>query len=89
MNLLAWVVFGFFAGVVARWATPGKHPRGCIVAIAIGIAGAVVGGLIGQALFDRNVHWSFSPRPFLLAVVGAVCVLLVLRVLAGRHRREE
>jgi uncharacterized membrane protein YeaQ/YmgE (transglycosylase-associated protein family) len=86
MSLLAWIAFGLLAGAAARLVTPGKHPQGCLVTIAIGIAGAVVGGLIGVALFDQRVQWSFSLRPFLLAVAGAILVLLLLQALAGRRR---
>jgi uncharacterized membrane protein YeaQ/YmgE (transglycosylase-associated protein family) len=88
MNILAWILFGFLAGAVARLVTPGKHPRGCIVAIAVGVSGAVIGGLIGQALFEKHVRWSFSLGPFLLAVLGAVLVLLVLQALADRRHRD-
>ncbi len=86
MSILAWILFGLLAGAVAKLATPGKHPRGCIVTIAVGIAGAVVGGLAGNILFGQRVGWSFSLRPFLVAVVGAIIVLLVLQALEGRHR---
>ena len=87
MSLLAWVLFGLLAGAVAKFATPGNHPRGCIVTIAVGIAGAVVGGFAGLVLFGERVGWSFSLRPFLIAVLGAIVVLLLLQALEGRHRQ--
>ena len=89
MNILAWIVFGFLAGAVARLATPGKHPQGCIVAIAVGIAGAFIGGISGNLLFGTKVSWSFSLRPFLIAVVGAIVLLLILQALEGRHGRRR
>jgi len=89
LNILAWIVFGFLAGVIARWATPGKHPPGCIVAIAVGIAGAFIGGIAGNLLFGTKVSWSFSLRPFLVAVVGAIVLLLILQALEGRHGRRR
>ena len=85
MSLLAWVLFGLLAGAVAKLATPGKHPQGCIVTIAVGIAGAVVGGFAGIVLFGERVGWSFSLRPFLVAVLGAIVVLLLLQALEGRR----
>ena len=88
MSILAWVIFGFLAGAAAKLATPGEHPQGCIVTIAVGIAGAVVGGFAGYGLFGERVGWSFSLRPFLVAVVGAIVVLLVLQALEGRHRHR-
>jgi uncharacterized membrane protein YeaQ/YmgE (transglycosylase-associated protein family) len=89
VSILAWIAFGFLAGAVARWATPGKHPRGCIVTIAVGIAGAFIGGVAGNLLFGTRVSWSFSLRPFLVAVVGAIVLLLILQALEGRHERRR
>lgn len=89
MSILAWIAFGFLAGAVARWATPGKHPRGCIVTIAVGIAGAFIGGVAGNLLFGTRVSWSFSLRPFLVAVVGAIVLLLILQAFEGRHERRR
>ena len=86
MSLLAWILFGLLAGAVAKFATPGKHPQGCIVTIAVGIAGAVMGGFAGIVLFGERVGWSFSLKPFLVAVLGAVVVLLLLQAIEGRHR---
>ena len=88
MSILAWILFGLLAGAVAKLATPGKHPRGCIVTIAVGIAGAVLGGFAGNILFGQRIGWSFSLRPFLVAVVGAIVVLLVLQAVEG-HRRHR
>ncbi len=84
MNVLAWILFGFFAGALARLVTPGKHPHGCITTIAIGIAGAVLGGLGGSVIFDRRVSWHFGLRPFAVAVLGAVILLLFLQAVRGR-----
>ena len=86
MSLLAWVLFDLLAGAAAKLATPGKHPQGCLVTIAVGISGAVVGGFAGLVLFGDRVGWSFSLRPFLVAVLGAIVVLLLLQSLEGRHR---
>ncbi len=86
MSILAWVFFGLLAGAAAKLVTPGRHPQGCIVSIAVGIAGAVLGGFAGIVLFGERVGWSFSLRPFLIAVLGAIVVLLLLQALEGRHR---
>jgi uncharacterized membrane protein YeaQ/YmgE (transglycosylase-associated protein family) len=87
LSIIAWIVFGFLAGATARLATPGRHPRGCLVTVVVGIAGAVVGGLAGYALLGKRIGWSFSLRPFLVAVAGAIVVLLVLRAIEGRRER--
>jgi len=86
MSILAWVLFGFLAGAAAKIVTPGQHPQGCIVSIALGIAGAVMGGFAGIVLFGERVGWSFSLGPFLVAVAGTIVVLLLLQAIEGRRR---
>jgi uncharacterized membrane protein YeaQ/YmgE (transglycosylase-associated protein family) len=88
VSILAWIVFGFLAGAAAKLATPGRHPRGCLVTIVVGIAGAFVGGLLGNLVFAEKIGWSFSLRPFLVAVAGAIVVLLILQAVEGRGRGE-
>ncbi len=85
MSVLAWIVFGFLAGALARLVTPGRHPHGCITTIAIGIAGAVLGGLGGSVIFDHHVDWHFGLGPFALAVLGSVILLLFLQAVRGRR----
>ncbi len=50
MSILAWIIFGLIAGIVAKLIIPGKDPGGFIITILFGIAGALVGGFIGKAL---------------------------------------
>jgi uncharacterized membrane protein YeaQ/YmgE (transglycosylase-associated protein family) len=83
MGAFSWILFGLIAGAIARWLTPGSGPRGCIVTIVIGIAGAGIGGWIGTMLGLGTIH-SFDLRSMALAVVGAVVLLLALRALEGR-----
>lgn len=87
MGLLAWILFGLLAGAVARLLTPGRHPVGCIGTIAVGIVGALIGGLAGEIVLDEEFRFRFDLGPFLLAVAGAVVLLLALQALAGRRRR--
>ena len=47
MGALSWIVFGFLAGLIAKWLTSGSDPKGCIVTIVIGIVGAAIGGYDG------------------------------------------
>ena len=87
MNLLAWIIFGLIAGGLAKFLMPGKDPGGCIVTMLIGIAGALVGGFIGRALLGRDAATGFDLVSLLLAVLGAVILLVLYRVFVGRRRR--
>ena len=89
MNLLAdhgwiaWIVIGGIAGLIAKAIMPGKDPGGCIVTILLGIAGAVLAGFIGNALgWYRNG----SGAGFIAAIVGAIIILAIYRMVAGRRR---
>ena len=87
MGILSFLVFGLVAGLVARAITPGRRPIGCLPTLAVGVVGSLLGGVIGQIALGKDIHAGWSVVPFLLAVVGAVVLLLVLEALAGRRRR--
>jgi len=80
MGVLSWLIFGLIAGLVAKMLTPGSDARGCFVTIAIGIAGAAIGGFIGTQLGLGTID-GFDLRSLGLAVLGSILLLLVLRAL--------
>lgn len=78
MGILTWILFGLIAGVLAKWIMPGPDPGGIFVTILLGIAGAVVGGLIGTLLGLGSVT-GFNFWSFLIAVAGALLLLWIYR----------
>jgi uncharacterized membrane protein YeaQ/YmgE (transglycosylase-associated protein family) len=88
VGIVSWVLFGLLAGAFARLVVPGRQTLGCLTTIVVGIAGAFLGGLIGEVVFGHKVRFGWHLGPFLLAVAGAVLLLLVLRAVAGRGRRS-
>ena len=61
--------FGLIAGVIAKLIMPGKDPGGWIITIVLGIAGAFIGGFIGQLIgFDTGS--GFGIRHFITAIGG-------------------
>jgi uncharacterized membrane protein YeaQ/YmgE (transglycosylase-associated protein family) len=86
VGILSFLVFGLLAGAVARALTPGRHAIGCLPTLVVGIVGAFIGGVIGDVVLGHHVRFGWHLGPFLLAVVGAVLLLLVLESLAGRRR---
>jgi uncharacterized membrane protein YeaQ/YmgE (transglycosylase-associated protein family) len=84
MGMLSWIVFGLLAGLVARWIMPGKGPQGCVVTVLLGIVGAFVGGYIGTRLGFGTVT-GFNLHSFLIAVGGAVLVLVIYHLITGRR----
>jgi uncharacterized membrane protein YeaQ/YmgE (transglycosylase-associated protein family) len=62
---------------------PGDDPGGFIVTILLGIAGAMVGGLIGRAM---GFYGPDQAAGYLMSIVGAIVLLALYRMLAGRRR---
>jgi uncharacterized membrane protein YeaQ/YmgE (transglycosylase-associated protein family) len=79
MGILAWIVFGLIAGVLAKFIMPGTDPGGIIVTILIGIVGAIIGGFIGQALGFGGIS-GFDLRSMGLAIVGSLVLLAGYRL---------
>jgi uncharacterized membrane protein YeaQ/YmgE (transglycosylase-associated protein family) len=89
MHIISWIVFGLVAGAIAKLLTPGRDPGGCIITMLLGIAGAMVGGVIARMVGFTNQTQSLADRGFLsqlaFAVVGAVVILAVYHLIAGRR----
>jgi uncharacterized membrane protein YeaQ/YmgE (transglycosylase-associated protein family) len=86
MGLCGWIVFGFFAGLIARAIMPGEQRLGIIATTLLGVAGAFVGGIIGAIISGRS--WQvLQPSGFIGAVIGAVALLVIGEMLSSRRRR--
>ena len=84
MGILAWIVVGLIAGILAKIAMPGPDPGGTILTVIIGIAGAVVGGLIVNAVLGRPGVTGFDLPTVLVATLGSVILLAVYRFITRR-----
>jgi len=81
MGILAWIVFGLIAGVIAKFLMPGRDGGGFILTCILGVVGAVVGGWLATMFGMGGDVTGFNMQSFLVAVVGAIVVLLVFRLL--------
>jgi len=82
MAIIGWIFFGLVVGIVGKLLTPGRDPGGFILTIVLGIAGALIGGFLGQSL---GFYREGEPVGFIMAVVGSVILLLLYRMFAGRR----
>ena len=79
MGILSWILFGLIAGALAKLIMPGRDPGGIIVTILIGIAGALLGGFIANAMGFGTVT-GFHIRSFVIAILGSIILLWVYRM---------
>ncbi len=89
MGILALLVLGLLAGLVAKLILPGNDPGGLIVTMVIGVVGAFVGGFLASALGFGGLS-GFDFRTFVIAVIGSILLLLLWRAVdrprGGRRR---
>jgi uncharacterized membrane protein YeaQ/YmgE (transglycosylase-associated protein family) len=80
--MLATIIIGLLVGLVAKLLMPGRDPSGFIITIVLGIAGSFVGTYIGQSL---GWYQPGEPAGFAGSVIGAMILLLLYRMFAGRR----
>ena len=86
MGIIAFIILGLLAGVIAKALMPGDDPGGYIVTAIIGVVGALLGGLLAAALFDAHpLDEFFDISTWVTAIVGSIILLVLYRVVAGRN----
>lgn len=77
------ILIGLVAGAIAKMLMPGRDPGGCFITILLGIGGALLANFLGRA-----VGWyrEGESAGFLAAIVGAVLILFIYRMVLGRRR---
>ena len=82
-GVIGWIIFGLIVGAIAKLLMPGRDTGGIIVTMALGIAGALLGGFVGRALgwYGEN-----DGAGFLMSLVGAVLLLWIYRMMVGRRQ---
>jgi uncharacterized membrane protein YeaQ/YmgE (transglycosylase-associated protein family) len=84
VGIIGWILLGLFVGTIARALIPGRtEPGGCIGTTAVGILGALLGGLIASALDIGQIEDFFDIGTWLIAIGGSVLLLLLLRLVMG------
>ena len=87
MSILWTIIIGFIAGVIAKLITPGRNePSGFILTTILGIIGAFVATYLGQAI---GWYRAGEGAGLIGAVVGAVIVLVIWSMIAGRAARRR
>jgi len=83
MSILGWLFFGAITGWLASLIV-NKRGEGCVLNIALGLVGSLVGGLIFRALSNFDV-FRFNLVSMVVAVLGAVVALFLWNAVTGRR----
>ena len=90
MGILAWIVLGLAAGLIANLLLPGRRSQGLIVTCLIGVAGALIGGWVASKLFHiHSLQGFFNLSTWLTAITGAAVLLLAYHLITGRSSRKS
>ena len=86
MGIIAFIILGLLAGLIAKAIMPGSDPGGYIITAVIGIVGALLGGFLAAVLFDAHpLDEFFDISTWLTAIVGSIILLGIYRVVVDRN----
>jgi uncharacterized membrane protein YeaQ/YmgE (transglycosylase-associated protein family) len=87
MGLIVFILFGFVVGLIARALHPGRDAMGWMATTVLGVAGSLVGWLVGRALGFYHSAERVHPAGLIFSIIGAVILLVVYNAFTGRRRR--
>jgi uncharacterized membrane protein YeaQ/YmgE (transglycosylase-associated protein family) len=82
LGVIGWIIFGLIVGAVAKLVMPGRDPGGIIVTMLLGVAGALLGGWLGQAL---GWYREGQSAGFFMSLLGAIVLLFIYRMVIARR----
>jgi uncharacterized membrane protein YeaQ/YmgE (transglycosylase-associated protein family) len=84
MGIIAFIIVGLVAGLIARAIIPGRQSMGLVATALLGMVGSLLGGLVGSLITGRGLD--MHPTGLLFSVVGAVVLLLLMGMAKGGRR---
>ena len=86
MSIIAWIVLGLLAGMIAKAIMPGGDRLGLILTTVLGVVGALLGGFLAKALgLGDPIDEFFDLSTWIAAVVGAVVILFLWSAISRRR----
>jgi uncharacterized membrane protein YeaQ/YmgE (transglycosylase-associated protein family) len=84
MGIIAWILLGLVAGILAKALLPGEDPGGIIITTIVGVVGAMLGGFVAKALgFGDPIDEFFDISTWIAAIIGAIALLVAYRAVTG------
>ncbi|WP_460797197.1 GlsB/YeaQ/YmgE family stress response membrane protein [Microbacterium sp. GXF0217] len=87
MSFLGFLLLGLIAGALAKLILPGKQGGGWFVTLLLGVVGALLGGWLGSLLLNRPLTEFWDLGTWLLAIGGAIIVLVIYGLIVGRGQK--
>jgi uncharacterized membrane protein YeaQ/YmgE (transglycosylase-associated protein family) len=85
MGIVAWIILGLLAGVVAKRLVPGMDREGLLVTTLLGVAGALLGGFLATNVFHvAGIQGFFNLSTWITAIAGAAVLLLAYHLVTGQ-----
>lgn len=84
MGFLSFLLLGLIAGAIAKLIMPGEQGGGWVATLVLGVVGAMVGGWLGNILFNARIDEFFSLSSWALAIGGSLIVLAIYGYFVGR-----
>jgi uncharacterized membrane protein YeaQ/YmgE (transglycosylase-associated protein family) len=89
MGIIAWIVLGLVAGLIANMLIPGRRQQGLIITCLIGVAGALLGGWLATKIFHiHSLQGFFHLSTWLTAIAGAAILLLAYHLITSQTGRS-
>jgi uncharacterized membrane protein YeaQ/YmgE (transglycosylase-associated protein family) len=86
VTIIAWIVLGLLAGMIAKAIMPGGERVGLILTTVLGVVGALLGGFLAKALgLGDPIDEFFDLSTWIAAVVGALIILWLWSVVSRRR----
>jgi len=85
MGIIAFIILGLVAGLIAKAIMPGDDPGGIIITTLIGVAAALIGGFVAAAVFGAHpLDEFFDVSTWLTAIIGSIILLAIYRFVVDR-----
>lgn len=86
MGLISWIILGGLAGWIASMIMKTNASMGLVANILVGIVGAIIGGFVFGLLGAQNPLGEFNLFSLLVAVVGSVVLLAIVRAFSNKPK---
>jgi len=82
MSIILVLLMGLIVGALARLIVPGRERGGSVVSMLLGVAGSLLGGLVGRAL---GLYREGEAAGFIMSLIGAIVVVFAYQAVARRR----